>query len=497
MTDTRTSAKELSPEADAMLAQFSNAENFEIQIDALNSLNRSKQIIRAAGRPEFQRGLLKLFEKASDRHAGNERLLAVSWLGLVAATVNLKPFRQRLQDGLRGALTEPLPPMQNLRTADERLYVAQACAISAQPWCPKYLSDSAIAEETGENARAECLRGLADQVKDLQSVLDYLRASIEQLVPETESPANSAGRRLRRILSALRPAVQRCRVAPGTQPGRTLAEMLREPFKKFGRPDEVKVLEDLAGETFALIHELMRAGFSLATESSTYAALRVCQSWFPEHKWQNLTAESESLHLVVQDLREALILLAKQNVTDQALLEVLGVACGSRERARAITSEIGSSLPGLSTDVRRFLGAEDDELGDGISLDRKPGEINSTSEIMHLADLLVAAELLYGEAEAALQSSRAASESANILRILAQALALADSTRSLARRHFLELRGRAGEVVDYSQIDHEMAGGFKPGVRRVRIRRPTVVQLRGSLPHVVRKGLVEPADTFG
>src|SRR5262249_55609163 len=152
----------------------------------------------------------------------------------------------------------------------------------------------------------------------------------------------------------------------------------REPFKKFGRPDELKVLEDLACETFALIHELMRAGFSLATEPSTYGALRVCREWFPEHRWQRLTEGSESLHSVVQDLTEAITVLAKQNATDQDLMDILAVACGTREKARLLTAEVGRNLLGIAPDVRRYLGTEVDS-DDGAVLDRAPRDITSTS----------------------------------------------------------------------------------------------------------------------
>jgi hypothetical protein len=491
MGQARSVVAELGPEASALLSRFSYGEPFGDRIDALNRLITAKQIGQIARRPEFEEGLLRLERVAGDANAKNDRLLAVSRLGLLAATINLKPVRRRIQDGLRSALVEPLAPIVSLPTANDRLYVAQACAVAAHPWCPQYLSDAAITEETGENARVECLRALAQQIGDLQTVFEYIRGSLEKLVPETESPANSAGRRLRRILSALRPTVSRCRVRPGSEPGRVLAEILREPFRRYGRPDEAKVLEDLAGETFAVIHELMRAGFSLATEPSTYNSLRVAQSWFAEHKWQSLTGKSGTLELVVQDLREAIVLLAKQNVTDQELIDTLRIACGSREKARKLTADIGRNLSGLSTEVRRFLGAEIDS-DDDTQLGRQPGEITSTSEMLQFADLLVEAEALYCQTESELKDPSLHSGDPKLRGVLARALSLADSARSLARRHLIELRGRVGEVVEFSQIEHEMAGGFQAGIRRVRIQRPTVVQMRGSAPHVIRKGLVEP-----
>ena len=95
------------------------------------------------------------------------------------------------------------------------------------------------------------------------------------------------------------------------------------------------------------------------------------------------------------------------------------------------------------------------------------------------------------QALAALGSCRLHATPEQLCDALGACTALHPVYRRLIKLTLEELR-----VIDehLAQLDHEMAGGFKPGIRRVRVRRPTVVQMRASVPHVIKKGLVDPVD---
>jgi hypothetical protein len=57
----------------------------------------------------------------------------------------------------------------------------------------------------------------------------------------------------------------------------------------------------------------------------------------------------------------------------------------------------------------------------------------------------------------------------------------------------LAIVGRTGDAVDYSPLEHEMAGGMKPGIRKVRIFKPGVdAPSESGGRRVVRKAIVEP-----
>jgi hypothetical protein len=279
-----------------------------------------------------------------------------------------------------------------------------------------------------------------------------------------------------------------------------MADMVRSPFKKTGRPETELVAREVADELLALIHELIRARFSLATEAATYEALYVAEDWLSPRRWPAFAKSSAHARILVADLREALTILARQGRTDATLLRLLTRAAGSEEAVRAATSQIAQQ-PGLSPEVREWLV----HLGD---VPRRPAprtetlaaESQELAENAFLADLLIEAEQLARRSEIVRQEVLpevkilAPTLAAQLEGHVGQGFAISEAIRSLARRRSLEVRGRPGEVIEFSPLEHEIVDGTEAGVRYVRIRKPTVVYVRpDSVPVVVRKALVEVA----
>ena len=72
---------------------------------------------------------------------------------------------------------------------------------------------------------------------------------------------------------------------------------------------------------------------------------------------------------------------------------------------------------------------------------------------------------------------------------------VANTIRLLAHRRALQIRDTTAEEVEFSPLEHEMAGGPKPGVRRVRLISPIVESIgRDGTVRIVRKALVEPVE---
>jgi hypothetical protein len=70
-----------------------------------------------------------------------------------------------------------------------------------------------------------------------------------------------------------------------------------------------------------------------------------------------------------------------------------------------------------------------------------------------------------------------------------------NSVHALTRVRGLAIVGRTGESVDFSPLEHEMAGGAKPGVRKVRILKPGVdAPSDAGGRRIVRKAIVESLD---
>lgn len=481
------------------LNDFVSGSRVEHRLAGLIELIKTKTIHKVAKTPDFARGIESLVTIVATSQEPTERLQATAALARAAAV--LRAFRGPIGAALRGALGVPLALPEMLRSPEDRYYVAQACRMARAAWCTSYLAQAAVAEESAERARLECLTGVAADVGTLEGVLEQLRAPIAQLAFDTDSPGDSAGRRLRRVLVSLREVISFQPLEVGPSAGRLLADVARAPFKSSGLPQTQEVAAELTEDLLALLHEQVRSRFSLATEVATYEALRVAHELISPRLWPEFARTSPSVRLVERDLLEAITVLVKQGQTDNQLFFLLCSAAGSQDEAQVAMSNLGQSLVGLAPEARAWL-----LHGSRSSKRSEDGRDGLAAKSQELSENIVIADLLVDCEDLAALGRGVRRDVLPELAILAPALvgqlegyigreiSMTDVIRSLARNRSLEIRGRVGESLEYSPLEHEMIGGAKLGVRYVRVRKPGVVQVRvGSVPLVVRKALVEPA----
>jgi hypothetical protein len=472
------------------------------QLQALTRLIKIRKIHAVSKTPEFERWLIHLGETATLRKEPEERLLAVAALTRISATVSA--LRPQIARTLSAALAETLPPLDMLKNPDDRTYVAKACSIAQAPWCAGYLANAAVVEDSAERTRLECFRSLLKLLPNLQAVLEYLRDHILDFEPAKESPGDSVGRRLRRILAALRRAISSKVVDSGPAPGDVLAEVLRLPFRRHDPPSAYEIIGALADEAGTLVHELIRTRFSLAVDAETYKPLRVVRGWL-DYRWSEFVQSSNPLESVRRDLREAITILAKQGKTDNELADALEVVCGSRREARSVMAQIGEETVGIDETVRSWLlNSSTPRLVSEIASESPSYAIESQRlyEASLLAELFLdAADLIkalgvIGQKVTDGPGRAHLEELTDLDSLIAKAGATADVAISFAKRRSLELRGEVGEEVEYSPLEHDLIGGFRTGLRRVRIARPAVAyRSPDSAPIIVKKAVVEPSKS--
>ncbi len=459
---------------------------------AFQALLAFKQHHEAAKRAEFEYGLRSLFISAAEG-APFDRLLALATLGRVAAVV--KRLRPTVRERVGAALATPLPELRWLRDPDDRVYVAEALAWTAAPWIVEYASSAAVHEESAEEARAALVDAAFRASGSVASGLSKLAASLEKWRPDTIDPQKSAARRLRRVLEAVSKVVA---ADPnrdvGERPGHELALLVRGALAGVGVPTDPEVAREAADAAASAVHDLVRLSFSLATEAETYEALALARSWFTESRWEAVASTSASVALVARDIREALLILARQGIADDGLAAQLQVAAGSRPRARTALAAI-AKLPGVPDNIRVWL-VEGRRAGAG-----RPSVVESETATLHLTELL-ADVLVDGQrfraTNAALRNDIMPELSAlepraarQVERALNFGLAVCDGVDQLGRRRRLRLRSAPGDTVDYSPVEHELTDGGT-GARRVRVVRPVVEAAReDGTTFVVRKGIVE------
>ena len=461
--------------------------------DALRQLIAKRKHHTAVKDERFQTGIDNLLQTAGDSSATDlDRLLSVATLGRLASTV--KRLRKELYKSLQNVLNDKLPDPLLLTEPDDRSYIGYTCEQIQPEWGIDYCARAAVYEETGEQSRVAFLKALLTMKPDLSTTLGLLGEITRDFIPTTEDPGTSTARRLKRLMVALKIALAEIMPEPGEDPGKHLAQMCRDAFKGVPAPKHEESLLETAEGLGEVVHEMVRLRFSLATEGSTYSALKVIKLRLPDYAWERFAVASQIMGQVAQDISEAMLILAKQGITDNSLATELATAAGNHKHARKIMKQL-AKVPGIAANVRNWL-AEGKNL-DPAAIDTDKGETQQLKEDSQLADLLVDSLKFQTLSEINQQQilpeiemldPRLAEE---IIKLIKNGDSLCNAIQAMSRRKNLRVRGAFGSEEEYTPLEHEIIGD-NHGVRRVRLIRPVVEQVRSNgVAFVINKGLVE------
>ncbi|MFA9439965.1 hypothetical protein ACDA63_10035 [Uliginosibacterium sp. sgz301328] len=474
-----------------LLDDFANAEHPDARVQALTDLMTHKVIPKQAADARFEKGLecWVLLATQADT-VPSVRLVAIA--ELVRATQQLKKRQPDLLKRLQTSMGVPFSPLNELTDPEDRLNVARACTFLTADWLKPYLAAS-IAAEQGAKVRSELMAGLVTRSSSIADVLEHLISAFDALQLETETPADSRARRLTATLEAFRTTVLGALLDAGDEVGGKLNSWLVTTFSKTGRPQEESAQLALTREVALALHDLVRSRFSISTEPQTFQALKYCRGFFTGISWP--AAVRNETDLLVQDVSEALVLLGRMGIPNQALLERLELVCGIKERARAVASSLAEKHTELSEEIRSWL-----RLGRTVNTVAASDVLQETlldasDEALGLA-LIESRELLrQGESirKLVLTSLQILDPSmASVLHdYLSQAGNAGAALEELAKRRGLDLYGKAGDDIPFAPKYFDAIGSIRG--TQVTIVRPAIVRSTSdnTVGQVVKKGLVE------
>lgn len=458
---------------------------------AVTDLLTDKVLQKLAKSDEFSAGVSALVTIMRDR-VGDDRLAVLAQLSRISQSA--KTIAADIRNQVSPLLTDPLPSVQSLKEADDRGYVAKACRWTTAPWVLDYTIEGMVTEDTGETVRAEFAEIVFARATSLAEIFYKARTVATSIDFGTESPADSMAGRLTRIVAAFRPAIVASLLPPGESPGEKLSELIRLPLSRLGTPAKEDRKINLAREIILCTYDLVRTRFSLATDADTYLPLKAARRLFstggnwPEELRQDLER-------VANSILEALLLLAKQGLTAQSLVEHLEVVVGHRLRADALLRELADSHPELNESVRAWLrktklphqGASRDAVVASQELRTDPYLAQAVLDANRLAEgisviraQVIPSLTLYDPTLVPTLESHAV-----------RAEALAGIISELAKQRRLGIFGAIGQELEFAPKYFDAIGGTAGG--RVRVVRPAIVRLRedNQLSEVVMKGLVE------
>lgn len=477
--------------SDQLFDRFAGVLAPDERVRVLTELMKEKLIPKRAADARFGAGLdhWVALANAGDT-APRDRLLAIA--ELVRATQQLKTRQPALLARIEPTFEQPLPPLTLLDDSEARFNVARACSQVDRPWLQTYRASSIAGDGARtSNARKEMAESLVAHATSIAEVLEVLRASFEAVEPGTESPADALARRLTAVLKDFRGAVLSATLDAGADVGKKLDSLIRSPLANTGRPKEEAVQIELTREVALTLHDLVRSRFSIATEPQTFDALQYCRAFFTGISWPKEVQDETGL--LVQDVSEALVLLARMRVPNQDLLKRLELVCGLPERARVVASALADKHVEIDEDIRAWL-----RTGRQVST-IAPSEVLQESLLASMDEAL----------GLALIEARAFQERADAERRLADSLEIFDASllqtfksfasqshgmrnaiEDLAKRRDLDIFGAVGEEVEFAPKYFDALGPLAG--TRVIVRRPAVVKAgAGGGGTVVKKGLVE------
>jgi hypothetical protein len=199
------------------------------------------------------------------------------------------------------------------------------------------------------------------------------------------------------------------------------------------------------------------------------------RSWYREHRWEDFTEASKSAQLLARDISEAIELLVRAGIADDSLYNHLITASGTASRARSRAKEILERAPGLSEDLARWLSGAVAKRRSALAAENQMLSFDEA-----IADLMIDAsrleEMQYRvEREALPKISVMVPASGELVESLMRLVRSTNNAlAALIKVRGLAIVGRTVDAVDYSPLEHEMAGGMKPGIRKVRVFKPGV-----------------------
>jgi hypothetical protein len=425
-----------------------------------------------------------------DGDEDENRLIAAAILGRLSAVARSRESEvfARISELFESA---PLS-VESLADGDEKYYAALSFAAMDCEWLPDYCHRQSVLIDTSEKARRiflDIALRLAGSLSELwQGTLPYMDELL--LIKSNESRY----KRIRRIASATSEAVRDWQGEVGSDAGLALADWLSSLVGTSKKDVEEDVLTDILDESLAMLLRIIELRFSNALLPPTYSMLDSARSAFGRQGWTDLMRVSKNLEKVRAALKESALVLARQDKQDPDLMDVLVTVYDSREHVMLPISAHFSDARDLTPETRAWW----EQGGNLKKSQRKIDHTIGNSEDQQIGSLLINVEdskMVMEKLERAVVPFLEISDPplAETVKKAARSYSeIALAARQLATMRKLKRMDQKGEVLDYMPMQHEMLGGHKLGVRKVKVERDGIMKEFGGKPKVLVKPRVSP-----
>ncbi|MDQ7280957.1 MULTISPECIES: DUF4391 domain-containing protein [Stenotrophomonas] len=420
-----------------------------------------------------------------------EELFAAAILGRVAAVARGR--EAEVHSRVNELFTDEPPSIETLADGDAKEYAAKMLAYTEADWLPIYCARESLAIDTANNARKELLRILLSNSEDLASFVHRLVEAAD-IVKGIES-LDTRIKRVRRIFESITEVIRSYEGNVGLEPGTALASLTNTFLRGTTSADTDALHASLDAASGALVR-VIELRYSHALHAETYQLLQDCKKLLTQGPWTRYIEGSAVIPKVQMNLLETALVLARQNRTDKEILRAMEASWPS---THMITSAIKLHFKG-AVDIDPEVADYWLKVGRVSQSERTAEHKLGNTEDQQIGELLIQVDAnrdsmgKLNSAVVPVLKTFDAYQAATVERAATGYESIAQVAERLARMRKLSKTDLLGSIVEYNPIEHDMEGGHRSGIRRVRVVRDGILKEFGGKIKTLVKPRVEPEE---
>jgi hypothetical protein len=424
------------------------------------------------------------------RLAGDDKLRVVATLGRVEAAIKKPVFDLTKASDLFTSS----PELASLKDGDDRYYAALFIKRLSPEWFFQWAMINAWSEGSAEKVRLVFIEALLAMSPGFERLLDELGKAGLAYVKANEMSETKIVSRFFRVMKSLRIACQTNDIILDIGVGKAIDKFAGAPFSHFsGRQIKLNARQSLVPEIVELLLDLVGQRFSLAIEADHYAALRRVRKWCDDEAWLAISKKHPVMDKLSATIAEALLILARQNITDGELLKRLEDSVVGRQNFISQCQSIAASGH-LDASVAAWLmaGGEHQPAKKTISSETEVAAKGDAADVGALLQGLREGRVAIGQIEAALDDLELFDPRLvpTIKNLVNQWTILDQVGEKIASRRSIRLVGELGRQVDIDHKLFDVVDETDINQRYGLVVRPAIVIVTNGKTKVIKKGVV-------
>ena len=432
-----------------------------------------------------------LFTRMTELAVNDDKLRVIAILGRIEAALKKPVF-----DVVKVVNLVPTPPdIQKLKEGDDRYYAALMIKRLSPDWIFSWAMQNFWAEPVVEKGRLVFLEIIFQHAENFETMLTELGKVGRVFLKEKELNESKVVALSLRIIKSLRTLCLQSEFDCNPNVGKVIDVFVGSFFSNF-TPDQVKKnsRRKLVPEIVGLLLDLVGQRFSLAIEYEHYNALRQIRMWFDDGIWEDIYQKEKVMPKLSNTIAEALLILARQNITDGELLIRLKESVGSESQFAVYCRRIAEAGH-LDDSIIEWLkaGGKKKSTKKTISADH---EVSKRGKVADVADLL----LRVYEGNASFNVMNSSTDDLELFDpslipvindVSNQWKIVSGLVYSLASKQLISLVGKSDQQVDVDRKLFEVVEASGAEQRYGLVVRPAVVIVVDGKTQVIKKGVVK------